>query len=225
VSLSRSGFELNEIWVDQRERITESDARMRGLARKVGQGTADGGEIERLHHQQTASFGKPNPEVTTARYQSHARRRDAAYKKYRESDFKNKDWGDEWTKHRDSTNRVVWQAHEHHSDDASSLMVPHTKNGHNVSEHVRDLLRASGSKAGEDLRQRFEKQEDGTHDGRVGSSFFSGLRKEVGERFDKGFKKHYPKSTNTVGNIYVDSKQTDRNGRRLTIHPDDMGHA
>jgi hypothetical protein len=65
--------------------------------------------------------------------------------------------------------------------------------------------------------------EDHTNVGDVSSSFYSGFDPEVGARFDKGFKKHYPNSEINTTPTRTDPKNVDNEARQFRIHRKDMG--
>ena len=217
--LSRSGLDLSEIWSNQ-IKLAEMDAHMQDVRKRHAAGDASD---EELLHNYRRSGEEHSPEAISLRYKMHSRARDEAHRRYNRLRHDGGHWAETSDRLRaahDGVRQTIEDTREHHGRDAGLYLTPHS--GHDVHSHIQDLLSASGGKA-YDARPG-ARQDDGSHVGHIAATTWSDTPAKTGIAFDKAFKAHYQHSGSRSEPMAIrqDSQNTDRNGRRYTIHPEDV---
>lgn len=245
MSLSRGGFELNEIWAQQANLI-EADQKRRQLERRVQSDPDDHDAVARLDAHYTRFGDGATPNAIAHRYRWKSKIRDDWKRKSEANEGtgelrnpKHPERGRHFTseeyKAKDKSigevSGVINHAREHHGNRAALHLTPYK--GHNVDHHLQDMLHASGGKSYDVRRMEWKKDahpEGKSYTGEVAATTWADTSKETGEAFDAAFKKHYPhqhskiRTDAVVQDVSPDiriARNIDGNGRRFTIHPHD----
>jgi len=148
VSLSRSGFELNEIWGRQRS-LMESDSRIRGLARRWEE-TGDAEDGHRLANEQRRGGDVHGARETLTRVRGQLNPKDKVQAKAHADahDQTAQALGASEPSSEDS------KAHDDHHNKVFDFLHPHF---HNLSTHARRILSRSAHHIAGKLHDKHEK--------------------------------------------------------------------